>query len=137
MRLLEIYNLGNFKRYYPPQSLIAMNKRLSVASTLIIALISTSALASESPITLSRTENSQANYVIGTESVDQNGPASLTKEAKASTLRTTLGFLTGEYHNFQAYLEGQASEHIGNDNFNDTINGKANSPIVADPGAKK
>ncbi len=133
MRLLEIYNLGNFKRYYPPQSLIAMNKRLSVASTLIIALISTSALASESPNNIIANGKFSGELRYRYESVDQNGPASLTKEAKASTLRTTLGFLTGEYHNFQAYLEGQASEHIGNDNFNDTINGKANSPIVADP----
>lgn len=67
------------------------------------------------------------------EYVDQNGPAPVRKTAKASTVRANLGYKTGLYQGFQGYLEGQLVQHIGTQSFNDSINGRTNYPLVADP----
>ena len=64
------------------------------------------------------------------ENVDQDG---FSKDATASTLRTTLNYQTGSLNDFAATLEFQNIAHIGNDNFNDTLNGKTEYPTVADP----
>ncbi len=64
------------------------------------------------------------------ENVDQDG---FSKDATASTLRTTLNYKTGSLNDFAATLEFQNVAHIGNDNFNDTLNGKTQYPTVADP----
>lgn len=64
------------------------------------------------------------------EYVDQNN---LANYAKASTVRTNLGFKTGVYKDFQALFEGQIVQNIGANDFNDTTNGKATYPIVSDP----
>lgn len=64
------------------------------------------------------------------ETVDQDG---ISNKAKASTVRTNLGFKTGVYKDFQALIEGQIVRNIGADDFNDTTNGKTTYPIVADP----
>ncbi len=64
------------------------------------------------------------------EFVDQDG---ITNDAKASTVRTNIGFKTGEYKNFQAMIEGQIVHQIGANSFNSTTNGKTAYPTVADP----
>lgn len=64
------------------------------------------------------------------ENVDQTG---LAKEANASTLRTKLGYKTGKFYDFATTLEFENVVYLGNDNFNNTINGKTAYPIVADP----
>lgn len=64
------------------------------------------------------------------ENVDQDG---IIKDANASTLRTKLGYKTGKLHDFSATLEFENVTYLGNDNFNNTINGKTTHPIVADP----
>lgn len=58
------------------------------------------------------------------EYVDQDGPAPITNNAHASTLRANLGFKTGEYKDFQALLEAQFVGNIGANDFNDSVNGK-------------
>jgi len=55
------------------------------------------------------------------------------KNAEASTLRTRLGYETEKYHGFGALIEFENITVIGNDRFNDTVNGKTEFPIVADP----
>lgn len=67
------------------------------------------------------------------EFVDQNGPAPVTDEAKAGTVRTNIGFKTGKYQDFQALLEAQIVQNVGANDFNDTVNGQTNFPVVADP----
>lgn len=67
------------------------------------------------------------------EYVDQKGPAPITDNAHASTVRTNLGFKTGEYKDFQALLEAQFVGNIGANDFNDTTNSKTSYPVVADP----
>lgn len=64
------------------------------------------------------------------ENVDQEGFA---KDANASTVRTKLGYKTGSYHDVSAVLEFENVTLVGNDHYNDTINGKTSLPTVADP----
>ncbi len=64
------------------------------------------------------------------EFVEQDGIAN---DAKASTVRTNIGFKTGEYKNFQGMIEGQLVRQIGANSFNSTTNGKTTYPTVADP----
>ncbi|PCI57257.1 MAG: hypothetical protein COB36_03040 [Alphaproteobacteria bacterium] len=64
------------------------------------------------------------------EFVDQDGIA---EDARASTIRTNIGFKTGEYKDFQALFEAQLVQTLGANDFNDTVNGNTNFPTVADP----
>jgi len=64
------------------------------------------------------------------ENVDQAGFANT---ANASTLRTNLGYKTGEYRGLSGVVEFQNVVNIGADNYNSTINGRTNYPVVADP----
>lgn len=64
------------------------------------------------------------------EHVDQDG---LNNKANASTARVNVGLKTDKFHDFQGLVELQAVQHLGNDNFNDGINGKTTYPAVSDP----
>lgn len=64
------------------------------------------------------------------ESVDQEGFA---KNAEASTLRTQLGYKTGEFYKFGAFLQFEDVRAIGSDRYNSTANGRTQFPVVADP----
>ncbi len=67
------------------------------------------------------------------ESVNQNGPAPIVNDANAATLRTNVGFKTGEYKKFQALIEAQIVQNLGANDFNDTVNRQTTYPVVADP----
>jgi hypothetical protein len=64
------------------------------------------------------------------ENVEQDG---LPRTSTANTLRTNLGFETGSYKGFKVLVEAQTVKHMGDDDYNDTTNGKATYPIIADP----
>ena len=64
------------------------------------------------------------------EYADQDGIA---ETAHASTLRTRLGYKTDYFHNFAAGLEFENVTQIGDDEYNSTVNGKTQHPVVADP----
>lgn len=64
------------------------------------------------------------------EHVDQHG---FSKDAKASTLRTKLGYKTGTLYDFSAVMEVENVTEIGGQPYNDTVNGKTAYPVVADP----
>ena len=64
------------------------------------------------------------------EQVDQEGFA---KKAEASTLRTQLGYLTGDFHGFGAFLQFEDVRVIGSERYNSTVNGLTQYPVVADP----
>jgi hypothetical protein len=66
------------------------------------------------------------------EFVDQDGPAPVSKDAHASTLRTRLGYQSGELLHLSGLLEFENIAKVGEDNYNDTTNGKTAYPIVAD-----
>lgn len=64
------------------------------------------------------------------EFVDQDG---LTENTHSRTARTRLGYKTGKFHDFVAVIEGENVFSLANNNFNDTVNGKTEYPVVADP----
>lgn len=62
--------------------------------------------------------------------VEQDGKD---KDANASTLRTRLSWKSASLNGFFANIEVDNISAIGNDNFNSTVNGKSQYPVVADP----
>lgn len=64
------------------------------------------------------------------ELVDQDG---IPKNATASTLRIRAGLRTSEWNGLSAVVEGEAIIAVGEERFNDTINGRTQYPVVADP----
>jgi hypothetical protein len=56
----------------------------------------------------------------------------LPKDARASTLKNKTGVESGYFYGFRAGIEGEFVVEIGPDDFNNTINGRTNYPIVAD-----
>jgi len=64
------------------------------------------------------------------ETVEQGGFA---EDATASTLRTKLKYVTGEYKGFSAVLEFDNVTQIGVGDYNSTVNGKTMYPVIADP----
>jgi len=59
--------------------------------------------------------------------------AGLPDTAAASTLRIRVGVRTREWRGFSAVVEGEGILVLGEPTYNDTVNGKINYPIVADP----
>jgi hypothetical protein len=64
------------------------------------------------------------------ELVEQDG---LPRDAAASTVRVLAGVKAGPWKGFSAQIEGEAISRFGAENFNDTINGRTEFPVVADP----
>lgn len=64
------------------------------------------------------------------EFVDQDG---LPRNANASTLRARLGVTSGSFAGFSFKLEGEGIINVGKEKFNDTLNGRIEFPVVADP----
>ncbi|PHR92822.1 MAG: hypothetical protein COA69_05710 [Robiginitomaculum sp.] len=64
------------------------------------------------------------------ENVDQAGFA---EDATASTLRTKLKYETGVFQGFSAVLEFDNVLQIGQGDYNNTVNGKGQFPVIADP----
>ncbi len=64
------------------------------------------------------------------EFVDQDG---IGEDANAHTLRARLGIETGTYRGFRALAEAEILTKLGRRRFNDTVNGVAGFPVVADP----
>ena len=63
------------------------------------------------------------------EYVDQDGIA---EEANASTLRSRIGWKSGSFYGLTSGVEFEAVTNVGGDEFNNTINGKTQFPVVAD-----
>ncbi len=106
-------------------------KTLFIASTIL-----TSSIASVQQV--SAADSLEQAFKEGTpyidaryryEFVDQDGVA---EDAHASTLRTRLGYKSGEFKNFSGVLEFENITQIGSDNFNDTLNRRTDHPVVAD-----
>jgi hypothetical protein len=65
------------------------------------------------------------------ETVDQDDLG--LKNATASTLRTRLGYLTGNFKGFEALVEMEDVSPIGTENYNSTTNGMTDRSTVVDP----
>jgi len=70
------------------------------------------------------------NFRYRYEPVDQDG---LSDDAEASTLRTRVNFVTGNYRGWQVFAEADNVSYVGSDDFNNTRNGNLSFPVVADP----
>ncbi|VAV86993.1 hypothetical protein MNBD_ALPHA06-2019 [hydrothermal vent metagenome] len=70
------------------------------------------------------------NFRYRYENVDQDGFA---EQANASTLRTKLKYATKPFKGFSGVIEFDNVTRIGAGNYNSTINGKGQFPVVADP----
>ena len=57
----------------------------------------------------------------------------ISRSASASTLRTQLGYMTGDYHGFGAFLQFEDVRVIGDEHYNSTVNGLTQYPVVVDP----
>ncbi len=64
------------------------------------------------------------------ETKDQDGFA---QDAYSNTIRTRLGFETGEVYNLKVLVEFENVASIGDDHFNSTTNGRTQFPVIADP----
>ncbi len=64
------------------------------------------------------------------ESVEQNNSLD---DASATTVRTRLGYTTGEYEGFSAFVEMENVSALGNELYNSKTNGKSGYSVIADP----
>ncbi len=55
------------------------------------------------------------------------------KDADATTVRVRLGYQTGEFLGFSAFLEAEHLTALGSEGYNSTVNGKTAYSVVADP----
>lgn len=114
----------------------SMNKKIILCHLLVGAsflAFPTPSLAGDTPESLVSEGQVFGELRYRYEYVDQDGPAPIADEARASTIRANLGVKTGEYRNFQALLEAQVVANVGADDFNDTVNRQTQFPVVADP----
>lgn len=65
-----------------------------------------------------------------TENVEQDN---ILEAATASTVRTALGYTTGDYHGFSGYIEFEDVNVIGDDDYNSTVNGNTGFSVIPDP----
>ena len=61
--------------------------------------------------------------------------AGFAQDAYSNTIRTRLGFETGEVYNLKVLVEFENVASIGDDHFNSTTNGRTMFPVIADPDA--
>lgn len=54
-------------------------------------------------------------------------------DADASTLRTKIGYKTNTVYDLQGLIELEGVGNIGDEDYNNGVNGKANFPVIADP----
>lgn len=64
------------------------------------------------------------------ERVEQEG---ISLKAKASTLRTQLGYATGDYQGFTAFVQIEDVRNVGAERYNSSVNGLTQYPAVTDP----
>jgi hypothetical protein len=68
------------------------------------------------------------------ENVEDDSKASGSRNADATTARTTLGYKTGDFHNVFGYLQFENVTAItSTSQYNDGTNGRTTLPVIADP----
>lgn len=105
-------------------------RAFTLSALVALAVSSTTAQANDDLIAAIINGNVNIDARYRYEYVDQ---ANRQLDAHASTLRTRLGYTTDEYKGFSGTLEFENITQIGDDNYNSTLNGKTNRPVVADP----
>lgn len=100
--------------------------------TIAALLASSGAIAEEAQNLTELFEKGEAgvNFRYRLESVEQDG---FSKKATASTLLTKLWYRTASLNGFSGYIEGTNTMVVGNETYNNTVNGNVTRPVVADP----
>lgn len=114
-------------RILPPSAGCA---RFLVALLAILGALAPEAQAVDAPGRADPVFKPYADVRYRLEFVDQDDIA---RSAVASTLRARVGVKTAEWRGFNAVLEGETIAHVGAARFNDTLNGRTQYPLVADP----
>lgn len=104
----------------------------AVAMTSLSAFtVSLSTLAADDDFTAALVGGkTSANIRLRYEDVNQDNAL---KDAAAATVRARLGYQTGEFYGFGAFLEAEHLTALGGEAYNSTINGKSAYSVVADP----
>jgi hypothetical protein len=112
-----------------------MTKSLCRTSSLFALLMvcASPALANEAEDALIKKGAFYGDIRYRYETVEQDGPAPVTEDATASTIRARLGFKTGIYRDFQALFETDIVGKLGDEDYNDGKNGFTQFPVIADP----
>ena len=105
-----------------------MNQATLPLAALIAAALVPSVAQAETNANPDITPYADVRYRL--ELVDQDG---LPEDATASTLRVKAGVKLGEWNGFSALVEGEAIARLGPEDYNDTVNGRTQFPVVADP----
>ena len=107
--------------------------KTTLAAAITASIASSMALASEPANTLGDAlENGKVDITLRYryENVDQDNGLD---EAHASTLKSRLTYTTKTYKDFHAQVQVDDVSVIGDDNYNDTQNGRIDHSVVADP----
>ncbi|MBU1363133.1 MAG: alginate export family protein [Gammaproteobacteria bacterium] len=99
-------------------------------TALLPAAFSSSALAADSLTEALTGGKVSADFRARYEAVDQDNAL---KDANALTARLRLGYLTGEYKAFSAFVEAEHLTALGGEEYNSTTNGQTGYSVVADP----
>ena len=115
--------------------LTARNGQKNQKSLLVFAIGSVLASAATPVLSMTFTEALTGGKVsldvrYRYEFVDQDNPLD---QAHASTVRTRLGYRTGDFKGFEVFAEAEDVSAVGNENYNSTINGITDHSVVADP----
>jgi Alginate export len=106
-------------------------KKVELGLAIIVGLAATSVCAEESElkkaIDASRVD---IGFRYRVENVDQEG---ITEEALASTLRSRIQVQSGSAFGISGLLEVDNVRVAGSERYNNSLNGKVNYPLVADP----
>jgi len=110
---------------FPRKHLVAL-----LAVVALPAAMPFSAVHAESAVTKALTEGAgSASLRYRYEVVDQE---KMTEEAGASTVRTRVGYKTGELSGVTGYVEFEDVRVVGSQRFNSTANGLGQYPVVVD-----
>ncbi len=105
-------------------------KKIPALLSMIVATSIPFSVSAESVLDAIKSGEGDLNLRYRLETVDQAG---LANDAQASTLRAKIGYTTGEYKNISARVELESVLPIGDDTYNNTVNGKSTYPVIADP----
>ncbi|WP_420560216.1 hypothetical protein [Tepidicaulis sp.] len=102
----------------------------TIAGAVLLSGLATPAFAGETLSALWEEGKPILDTRLRYEYVDQQG---LPEDAHATTFRARYGFETGALYGFTFLVEGETVIDLGLGRYNDTVNGRGNYPVVADP----
>jgi len=104
---------------------------MTILASSLMAILTTPAVQAEDAF-IDALTNGKVSFSarVRYESVEQDNAL---KDADALTLRTTLGYKTGQFKGFSGFLELEDVSELGSDSYNSTTNGQGTYSVVADP----